>query len=101
VNTGASIGGNAQVSAGDGITVSADDTIEIFSAAGGLAASTGNAGVGIGIDVGVLTRHTVATVGAGADLQAGGHMVGAPSQDEVRARVRAINASRAADGGDR
>jgi enoyl-CoA hydratase len=45
-------------------------------------------------------RQGRAAVRAGADLQAGGHMVGAPSQDEVRARVRAINAERAADGSD-
>jgi enoyl-CoA hydratase len=43
-------------------------------------------------------RQGRAIVRAGADLQAGRHMVGAPSQDEVRARVRAINAERTSDG---
>ncbi len=44
-------------------------------------------------------RQGRAVVRAGADLQAGNHMVGAPSQDEVRRRVRAINAANAADAG--
>jgi enoyl-CoA hydratase len=43
-------------------------------------------------------RQGRAVVRAGADLQAGNHMVGAPSQDEVRARVRAINAERSSEG---
>ena len=48
--------------------------------------------------------HIVAFVGGltdriSVDLQAGNHMVGAPSQDEVRRRVRAINAANAADAG--
>jgi enoyl-CoA hydratase len=39
-------------------------------------------------------RQGRAIVRAGADLQAGAHMTGAPSQDEVRRRVRALNAER-------
>ena len=85
VETHATIEDGAQVTAGDDITVSAIDAVTLFSAAGGLAASTGNAGVGIGLDVGVITRNTTASVGAGADLvaTAGDITVAAASHDTI------------------
>src|SRR5262249_35264833 len=66
--TPASVGTGATVSGSAGVEVKAEDTLTIFSAAGGIGASAGSAGVGIGLDVGVVTRHTVAHVARGAHL---------------------------------
>ncbi|NNU43173.1 beta strand repeat-containing protein [Ramlibacter montanisoli] len=85
VDTSARIGTLADVTAtGGDIEVAASDTLTLVSAAGGLAASTGNAGVGIGLDVGVIVRDTTASVGAGADLVAGDDIsVEATSADDI------------------
>ena len=68
MNTEAHVGDDATVTAGSGITVKATDRLKIFSAAGGLGASGGNTGVGIAIDVNVVTRDTRAWVGNRSDL---------------------------------
>ena len=65
MHTQASIEDDSTVSAGQNVMVEATDTLHMFSAAGGLAASTGGSGVGIGIDVGVVERSANAWVGAG------------------------------------
>jgi hypothetical protein len=85
IKTDASVGQDAILTGGTDVTVSAGDTLTVFSAAGGLAASTGNAGVGIGLDVGVIQRNTKATVAAGADLTAttGNVSVLATSKDDI------------------
>ena len=60
IRTTASVGANATINAGGNINVTADDVMTLFTAAGGLGLSTGNAGVGIGIDVNVIDRETTA-----------------------------------------
>src|SRR5258708_406809 len=54
---------------------------------GGIGASTGNAGVGIGLDVGVIIRHTTAWIGTGADVTAttGDIKLKATSDDDITA----------------
>src|SRR6185503_19813190 len=50
MDTHASVDDNASVTAGGSVTIEATDILHVFSAAGGLAATTGGSGVGIGID---------------------------------------------------
>ena len=85
MRTKATIGDNATIIAGQNVTVEAIDTFHLISAAGGLAASTGGSGVGIGIDVGVITRTAEASVGSGTDVTAtsGDILVNASSDDQV------------------
>ena len=85
VGTHALIEGDATILAGQNVKVEATDQLTVFSAAGGLAASTGGSGVGIGIDVGVITRSTTAIVGDGADVTAtsGSITVNADSDDDI------------------
>jgi hypothetical protein len=85
MDTHASVDDNASVTAGGSVTIEATDILHVFSAAGGLAATTGGSGVGIGIDVGVIERNTTAWVGSGADLTAGDDIVvHADSDDDVK-----------------
>ena len=85
VETHAYIDDSATVTASQNITVSATDTIKLFSGAGGLAASTSGTGVGIGLDVGVIVRHTSAWVGNNASLTAtaGNIVVDAGSDEDI------------------
>jgi len=68
MKTEASVGDGSTVSARDDIDVSATDQLELFTGAGSLGASGGGTAVGIGIDVTVAFRDTLATVGGGASL---------------------------------
>jgi hypothetical protein len=51
-----------------GVTVSASDTMELFTGAGSVGLSAGGAGVGVSVNVDVVNRTTRAEVGMGADL---------------------------------
>ncbi|MBI3917574.1 MAG: hypothetical protein HY322_11275 [Betaproteobacteria bacterium] len=85
IRTTASVGANTAINAGGDIDVTADDVMTLFTAAGGIGLSGGNAGVGIGIDVNVIDRETKATIGASADLiTTGGDIeVSADSDDDI------------------
>jgi len=85
VDTHAYVNDGATVTAGQDINVKAKDELTVFSAAGGLAGSGSSAGVGIGLDVGVIDRSTTAWIGSGADLTAtGGNLtIDANSHDDI------------------
>src|SRR6266480_3349675 len=85
VDTHAFVEHDAHITADQGVTVSAQDAITVFSAAGGIGASSGSAGVGIGLDVGVIVRHTTAHVDEGAQVTAnnGDITVHAQSDDDI------------------
>jgi hypothetical protein len=85
IDTHAFVAHDASITAGQNITVSATDAITLFSAAGGIGASSGGAGVGIGLDVGVIVRHTTAHVDQGANLTAthGDISIHAQSNDNI------------------
>ncbi len=59
---------------GGGLTVTASDTTSVISVAGSLAAS-GTAGVGVGADVGVYTKHTNAYIDSGVTATIAGNIV--------------------------
>ncbi|WP_456654689.1 hypothetical protein [Bradyrhizobium sp. JR3.5] len=65
-------GGLYSPSAGQTITVKAINETEIRSVAGALGITTGSTGIGIGLDVEILTKHTFAYIGSQAMVQAGG-----------------------------
>ena len=72
LETHATVGDRAQINqagpatAGQSITVSATDTTTLVNAAGGLGGATGTAGIGVAIDVQVVTKHVTAAIGASA-----------------------------------
>ncbi|MEL6550929.1 MAG: hypothetical protein AAFQ54_11870 [Pseudomonadota bacterium] len=72
IRTEAHIDDDTVVVAGNGISVTASDTLTLFTAAGSLGLSAGNAGVGVGIDVNVILRDTTAWVGNRASLTTAG-----------------------------
>jgi hypothetical protein len=86
IDTAAYVDDLAAVTAGSNLTVRATDQVTLFTAAGGIGATvSGNAGVGIGIDVTVFDRDTLAWVGNRADLEAtsGNVVVEATSVENV------------------
>ncbi|MGD8420264.1 MAG: hypothetical protein PVJ78_07525, partial [Gammaproteobacteria bacterium] len=77
--TRASIGADADIDAGGDVTVRAVDDTRIVDFAGTLAGSKDGAGVGIGLDVTVVTKTTEAIIGAPDDstltqIDAGGNV---------------------------
>jgi hypothetical protein len=66
-------GGTGSGSSGD-VTIDAESTFNLLGTAGALAFG-GKAGVGVGVDTGVVTRNTHAYVGANADVNADGSVV--------------------------
>ena len=86
MDTTASVGTDTTIDGDDGVVVKAEDVTDRISRARAVIGfSTGNAGIGIGLDVNVLDRDTFATVGAGAELgSTGGDVrVEAVSVDDV------------------
>ena len=85
IDTHAYVEHDATITAHDDIMVSATDSLTLLSAAGGIGASSGSAGVGIGLDVGVIIRHTTAHVDEGATLTAtnGNLTLEAQSNDDI------------------
>ncbi|MFN5854601.1 MAG: hypothetical protein ACK456_01665, partial [Pseudanabaenaceae cyanobacterium] len=65
-STIASIGNNTTVEAGD-VRLAATDTSKLLNVAGSLAVG-GAAGVGVGVDVVVLTKNTQATIGSNSTI---------------------------------
>src|SRR5207302_233469 len=62
LSTTAWIGTGVSLSTTGGVTVSATDNTKIVNLAGGIALTTGDAGVGIGIDVEVILKTVAATI---------------------------------------
>ncbi|TAK65480.1 MAG: hypothetical protein EPO22_04755, partial [Dehalococcoidia bacterium] len=95
METHASVGSDTDLDAGTGITVQATDLLTIFSGAGGMGLSTGNAGVGIGLDVQVITRNTTASVGSRSDLDttSGNILINADSHDDITSIAATFGAS--------
>src|SRR5262249_54682762 len=85
MDTTASVGANSTVSGTAGVEGKAEDLVTVFSAAGSLAASAGSTGVGVGLDVNVITRHTLAHVDQGTHVtsSAGNIDVAAISKDDI------------------
>ena len=68
IDTNATIGTGADVAGEDGVTVSAQDILTLFTGAGSIGLSIGGSGVGVAINVDVVRRDTLATIEAGADV---------------------------------
>src|SRR5919109_3170512 len=69
--------------------------------AGALAGSLNSSGFGAAVNVQVLVQDTQATIGAGADVKAGGDVVveAAASQDQLAVGANIVGASNSAVGG--
>src|SRR5213078_3094150 len=88
--TTASIGGaqinpdnSGATNAAQGVLVRADDDTKLISVAGGIQYG-GSAGVGAGVDVGVITKHTTAAVAQNANVKLLGNMrVNADSEENI------------------
>ena len=100
ITTQASIGTSARINrdvtpgAGQDISVTATDTTEISSGAGGLGGSLGSAGVGAGIVVEVITKDVRAFIGQGADATAAGNVtITATSSEDILMIVASAGAS--------
>src|SRR5271165_7216 len=76
----ADIGGGSKInkggiyapSAGQTFTITADNDTTITSIAGALGLTTGDAGVGVGLDVEIISKTTKAYLDSGAQVDAGG-----------------------------
>ncbi|RJR48541.1 MAG: calcium-binding protein, partial [Desulfobacteraceae bacterium] len=83
VGAGAHINDTA-TGAGQDVLIQASDTTVIKGGAGGLGISGNSAGIGIGIDVGVITKDTRAYIGPSAEVHAAGDVtVQATSSEDI------------------
>src|SRR5205814_1385911 len=79
-HTHATIADNAQInqrglftaSSAQSVSVKASDEMQTFDVAGALAVSLNSSGFGAAVNVQVLVQDTQASIGAGADVKAGG-----------------------------
>ena len=71
IDASAQINQRAAGSTNSGVTVKADDNLNLLDIAGGIAAG-GDVGVGLGVDVSVINRDTEATIGSGASVSSQG-----------------------------
>src|SRR5204863_1468668 len=79
--------------AAQGVLVRADDDNKVISVAGGIQYG-GSAGVGAGVDVGVITKHTTAAVAQNANVKLLGNMrVNADSEENIISVSAMITAS--------
>ena len=98
----ARLGGGSTVTAqsggnNPGVAVLATDDTEVLSIAGALGISGGSAGVGAGVDVGVITKTTEAAVGASTVINADGNVtVEAGSSEDISSFAAAAGASSSA-----
>jgi len=84
INNGAQVNQSSGYQQGSSqkIKVTATDSNSIVNVAGGLALSSGDAGVGVGVTVDVLTTTTVASIGSSANVYAGGDVTVSANQTE-------------------
>jgi hypothetical protein len=73
INNGAQVNQTTQGS-GQSISVQASDSTSIVNVAGGLALSTGDAGVGVGVIVDVINKTLSASIGSSANVYSGGNV---------------------------
>ncbi|MEA2197047.1 MAG: mucin9, partial [Solirubrobacteraceae bacterium] len=82
IAAGAQINQSTPGGSGQTVTVTAGNSTTLVNVAGGLALSTGDAGIGIGVLVDVIDKTVKASVGASAAVSAGGNVnVGATASE--------------------
>ncbi|HEX8971092.1 hypothetical protein, partial [Oryzihumus sp.] len=90
----AALGGYTGKGSGQSITVTAQDDTHLVNVAGGIAATLGDAGVGIGLIVDVIHKNVSARIGQSVSASAGGDVqVGASSSEKFFGLAVQLSAS--------
>ncbi|MGD0467402.1 MAG: leukotoxin LktA family filamentous adhesin [Terriglobales bacterium] len=86
---GTTVGGQTSSSPTGNVTISADNRDTVFSIAGAFAYNSGDVGVGVSLDLGVLNNTVEAGVGTGSVINSNGNVAVTASGDENQLSISA------------